>query len=36
MFAQDWVYESLVAMKNGEIVPELAENWEISDDGKTT
>ena len=35
MFAQDWVYESLVAMKNGEIVPELAENWEISDDGKT-
>lgn len=35
MFAQDWVYESLVAMKNGEIVPELAESWEISDDGKT-
>ncbi|MCI8597423.1 MAG: nickel ABC transporter, nickel/metallophore periplasmic binding protein [Lachnospiraceae bacterium] len=35
MFAQDWVYESLVAMKNGEIVPELAENWEVSEDGKT-
>ncbi|MCI8505453.1 MAG: nickel ABC transporter, nickel/metallophore periplasmic binding protein [Lachnospiraceae bacterium] len=35
MFAQDWVYESLVAMKNGEIVPELAESWEISDEGKT-
>ncbi len=35
MFAQDWVYESLVAMKNGEIVPELAERWEVSEDGKT-
>ncbi|MCI9485830.1 MAG: nickel ABC transporter, nickel/metallophore periplasmic binding protein [Lachnospiraceae bacterium] len=35
MFAQDWVYESLVAMKNGEIVPELAESWEVSDGGKT-
>ncbi len=35
MFAQDWVYESLVAMKNGEIVPELAESWDVSEDGKT-
>lgn len=33
MYAQDWVYESLVTMKNGEIVPELAEDWDISEDG---
>ncbi len=35
MYAQDWVYESLVAMENGKIVPELAETWEISEDGLT-
>lgn len=35
MYAQDWVYESLVALENGKVVPELAESWEISDDGLT-
>ncbi len=35
MFAQDWVYESLVALKEGKVVPELAESWDISEDGKT-
>ncbi len=35
MYAQNWVYESLVAMKDGEIVPELAESWEVSSDGCT-
>lgn len=34
MYAQNWVYESLVALENGEIVPELAESWEVSEDGK--
>ena len=35
MFAQDWVYESLVALENGQVVPELAESWEIAPDGLT-
>lgn len=35
MYAQNWVYESLVSLENGEIVPELAESWEISEDGLT-
>ena len=35
MFAQDWIYESLVAMEDGQIVPDLAESWEISPDGLT-
>ncbi len=35
MFAQDWVYESLVGLDNGEIVPRLAESWELSPDGLT-
>ncbi len=35
MFAQDWVYESLVAMENGVVVPELAESWDVSPDGLT-
>lgn len=35
MYAQDWVYDGLTALVNGEIVPELAERWEISEDGKT-
>lgn len=35
MYAQDWVYDGLTALVNGKIVPELAENWEISEDGKT-
>ncbi len=29
------MYETLVAVKNGEIVPGLAEAWDISDDGLT-
>ena len=29
------VYDGLTALVNGKIVPELAENWEISEDGKT-
>lgn len=33
MYAQDWVYESLVALENDQIVPVLAESWEISPDG---
>lgn len=33
MYAQDWVYDGLTALVNGEIVPELAESWEISEDG---
>lgn len=33
MYAQDWVYESLVAMENGEIVPKLAKDWTVSEDG---
>lgn len=35
MAAQDWVYESLVALEKGAVVPELAENWDISPDGLT-
>lgn len=35
MYAQNWVYESLVSLENGEIVPELAESWEVSEDGLT-
>lgn len=35
MYAQDWVYESLVALENGKVVPELAETWDISEDGLT-
>ncbi|SNS93718.1 nickel transport system substrate-binding protein [Anaerovirgula multivorans] len=35
MFAQDMVYESLVRYgEDGEIQPKLAEDWEISPDGK--
>lgn len=34
MYAQDWVYDGLTALVNGEIIPELAESWEISGDGK--
>lgn len=33
MAAQDWVYESLVALEKGAVVPELAESWDISPDG---
>lgn len=32
-YAQEWVYENLVALENGAVVPELAESWEISEDG---
>ena len=35
MYAQDWVYESLVALENGKVVPELAETWDISEDRLT-
>lgn len=35
MYAQDWVYESLVALENGKVVSELAETWDISEDGLT-
>ncbi|MCD8221128.1 MAG: nickel ABC transporter substrate-binding protein [Clostridiales bacterium] len=35
MFAQYWVYESLVSLEDGVIVPKLAESWDISDDGLT-
>ena len=35
MYAQDWVYDGLTALVNGTIVPELAEKWDISEDGKT-
>lgn len=35
MYAQDWVYESLVALENGKVVPELAETWVVSEDGLT-
>lgn len=35
MYAQDWVYESLVALENDQIVPVLAESWDISLDGCT-
>lgn len=35
MYAQDWVYEGLVALEQGEIVPELAESWDISPEGCT-
>ena len=35
MAAQDWVYESLVALEKGAVVPELAESWDISPDGLT-
>ena len=35
MAAQDWVYESLVALEKGTVVPELAESWDISPDGLT-
>lgn len=35
MFAQDWVYESLTGLENGEVVPRLAERWDISEDGLT-
>ncbi len=35
MAAQDWVYESLTGLENGEVVPRLAEKWEISEDGLT-
>ena len=33
-YAQNWVYEGLVTLKNGEVSPVLCENWEISPDGK--
>lgn len=35
MYAQDWVYDGLTALVNGTIVPELAEKWDILEDGKT-
>lgn len=35
MYAQDWVYDGLTALVGGEIVPELAESWDISPDGRT-
>ena len=35
MYAQNWVYEGLVSLENGEIVPKLAKSWEISPDGCT-
>lgn len=35
MYAQDWVYESLAALENGKVVPELATSWDISEDGLT-
>lgn len=35
MYAQDWVYDGLTALVNGKLEPELAERWEISEDGKT-
>ncbi|MDF2959517.1 MAG: sodium:proton antiporter [Paenibacillus sp.] len=36
MFAQGMVYESLVEYsKGGQIIPQLAERWTISDDGKS-
>lgn len=34
MYAQDFVYEGLTAFENGEVKPCLAENWDISEDGK--
>lgn len=34
MFAQNMVYESLVKYVDGEVIPHLAEKWEISEDGK--
>lgn len=33
-YAQNWVYEGLVTLKNGEITPVLCESWEVSPDGK--
>ncbi len=33
MYVQNWMYESLVSLENGEIVPELAESWDVSEDG---
>ncbi|WP_300343032.1 MULTISPECIES: nickel ABC transporter substrate-binding protein [unclassified Fusobacterium] len=33
-YAQGWVYEGLVTLKDGEIAPVLSEKWEISEDGK--
>lgn len=33
-YVQDWLYEGLVTLKNGEIYPMLSKNWEISNDGK--
>jgi nickel transport system substrate-binding protein len=36
MYAQELVYEALVSLSDtGEIIPWLAESWEISDDGLT-
>lgn len=32
-YAMDWVYEGLTACVDGEVVPELAESWEVSADG---
>ncbi|MGL5088942.1 MAG: nickel ABC transporter substrate-binding protein [Cetobacterium sp.] len=33
-FIQDWVYEGLVTLKDGEIKPVLAQSWTISSNGK--
>lgn len=33
-YAQNWIYEGLVTLKNGIVSPVLCENWEISSDGK--
>lgn len=33
-YAQNWVYEGLVTLKDGRIAPVLCESWEISPDGK--
>lgn len=34
MWAQDWVYDGLTAFVDNEVVPCLAESWDISEDGK--
>lgn len=35
MYAQDFVYEGLTAFVDDEVVPCLAESWDVSEDGKT-
>ena len=34
MPVQDWVYDGLTTMVNGKAVGDLAESWDISEDGK--